>query len=266
MQIKAFNPLPSAIRFWFIVICLGQSLFVFYILLVYYKSTVLGNLEKWNTVNSHFYIQGDITGNLVFAVHVAFAAVITILGPMQLVPALRARVPRFHRISGRIYIASALLISMAGIYLTWVRGAVGGPVMAVNITANGLIIIICACFTILRARQRRFKAHQQWAVHLFLGMSGVWFFRVFFMLWMLIHQAPVGFDPATFTGPFLTALSVLVYIIPQGIAAVYFHVKHTGTSAQRALFALFVFIVAIGMAVGSMGAAVGMWMPKIWAD
>lgn len=263
MNKKAAHPLHYAVRLWFIVICLGQSIFAYYILMQYYRNTALGDLEKWNNVNPHFYDKSDLTGNIIFGLHVALAAVITILGPLQLVPSLRARVPRFHRISGRVYIASAFLVSVAGIYLTWVRGAVGGPVMQLMISANAAIILICAYFAIRSAMERRFKVHQQWAVHLFLGMSGVWMFRVFLMLWLLIHRAPVGFDPKTFTGPFLTVLAVTVYIMPQAIAAWYFGVRGSGPAYQRTVFATFLTLVSLGMAVGSFAATMGMWMPRV---
>ncbi|WP_341834363.1 DUF2306 domain-containing protein [Chitinophaga pollutisoli] len=255
--------LRIAARLWFAVTCLGQAVFAYYILMHYGRSAALGQLETWNAVNPHFYVHGDVRGNIIFGLHVAFAAIITILGPLQLVDALRARAPRFHRVSGRIYIVSAILISAAGLYLTWVRGAVGGPVMAVAITMNGLIILGCAILTIRNAMQRKFAAHQQWAVHLFLAMSGVWFFRVFFMLWMFIFRAPVGFDPGTFTGPFLTGLSVFVYILPQGIAAVYFHIRRNGSSLQRALFSGFLVLMALGMGLGSVAATLGMWLPRL---
>lgn len=255
--------LRHAARLWFAVACLGQAVFAYYILMHYGRSAARGQLETWNAVNPHFYVRGDMTGNIIFGVHVAFAAVITILGPLQLVDALRAKAPRFHRVSGRIYIGAAFLISIAGLYLTWVRGAVGGPVMAVAITINGLIILCCAFFTIRRAMQRKLAAHQQWAVHLFLAMSGVWFFRVFLMLWLFIFRAPVGFDPGTFTGPFLTGLSVFVYVLPQAFAAVYFQVKRSGSRGQQAGGAGFLLVVALGMALGSVAASAGMWLPRL---
>ena len=47
------------------------------------------------------------------------------------------------------------------------------------------------------------KAHREWAIRLFLVVSGVWFFRVFLMLWLTINQGPAGFDIETFQGPAL---------------------------------------------------------------
>lgn len=263
IQAKAIPLFRNVTRFWFVVTFLGQLIFAYYILMLYYRSAALGDLEKWNTASPHFYIKGDVVGNLIFGLHVALAAVITILGPLQLIGAIRNKAPRVHRICGRIYVFSAFIISSAGLYLTWVRGAIGGPFSAVGISINGLIIIVAAFFTIRHAMQRNIKLHQQWAVHLLLAVSGVWLFRVFFMLWMLIHRAPVGFDPETFTGPFLNALAVFVYILPQAVVALYFKAKFSGSAYKKLAFSLLLFVITIGIALGTTGAISGMWLPRI---
>src|SRR5262245_61882838 len=127
-------------RFWFVVTFVGQLIFAYYILMLYWRSAALGHFEKWNTANPDFYVKRDVVGNLVFGAHVALAVVITVLGPLQLIPAIRNKAPKFHRISGRVYIFSAFLISTAGLYLSWVRGGVGGLFSAVGISINALII------------------------------------------------------------------------------------------------------------------------------
>ncbi|NII27429.1 DUF2306 domain-containing protein [Pseudoflavitalea sp. X16] len=262
-QTVAVHLFRNVTRFWFVVTYLGQLIFAYYILMLYWKSTALGDFEKWNTANPHFYMKGDRVGNLIFGLHVALAVVITMLGPLQLVTWIRTKAPRFHRISGRVYIFSAFLISIAGLYLTWVRGSVGGLFSAIGITFNALIIIVCAFFAVKYAMQRKIKLHNQWAVHLLLAMSGVWLFRVFFMLWMVIHRAPVGFDPETFTGPFLNALAVLVYILPQAIVAFYFKAKFSGSPSTKWAFSLLLFVITIGIVIGTIGAVRGMWLPRI---
>ncbi|WP_276479825.1 DUF2306 domain-containing protein [Paraflavitalea pollutisoli] len=253
----------SIVRFWFVVTFLSQLVFAYYVLMVYWRSIAARNWEHWNTVNSHFFVRSDRTGNLVFALHVFFAAIVTLLGPLQLVPQIRSRAPRIHRWCGRVYISTAILMGLSGLYLTWVRSAIGGLQMSIAITFNALIILTTAFFAIRYARARNFKLHQQWAVHLFVAMSGVWMFRVFFMLWMVIHQAPVGFDPDTFTGPFLTALAIGVYIFPQAIVAWYFSARQTYIRWITWGFTLFLLLTTLGIFVGTIGATLGMWLPRI---
>lgn len=262
-QKTASKALRNITRAWFIVSFLGQLLFATYVILLYWGSIAQANYEKWNLVNSHFYVKGDTMGNSAFAVHVALAAIVTILGPLQLINQVRIRAPRFHRISGRIYIVTAFIMGLSGLALILFRGAIGGPFTAVSISINALIILVTAFFTIRYAIQRKIKQHNQWAVHLFVAMMGVWMFRVFFMLWMLIHQAPVGFDPKTFTGPFLNILAVFVYIFPQLIVYLYFRARSSAAPAQKWSFAALLLLLTLGMAVGSFGATMGMWLPRL---
>lgn len=252
-----------AVRSWFVVVFAGQMIFAYYILMLYWKSAMVGNLEKWNTATPHFYIKGDIIGNVVFGLHVAIAAIITILGPMQLIPKIRSYAPKFHRVSGRVYVFSAFIISIAGLYLTWIKGSVGGLVGSIVISINAAIIIVSAWFTIKNAIRRNISLHNQWAVHLFLGMSGVWLFRVFLMLWLAIFKAPVGFDPDTFTGPFLNALSVFVYIFPQVIVIFYFRAKRSGEPGLKWAFSALLFLITLGIGMGATAATMGMWLPRI---
>src|SRR6187399_3196709 len=86
---------------WFVVFLLGQLIFAGYIILLYGRSAVLGNYDKWNTTVPRMYIPGHFMHNALFGVHVAAAALISMAGPLQLIPQLRAYAPRYHRIAGR---------------------------------------------------------------------------------------------------------------------------------------------------------------------
>lgn len=253
----------GTVKFWFAVVLTGQMIFAYYILMHYWRSAMQDHFEKWNSVKPGFYIKGDVIGNAIFGLHVALAAVITILGPLQLITKMRIYSPKFHRISGRIYVFSAFLIAFAGLYLTIVKGAAGGRFASVCISINAMIIMTCAFYTIKTAIQRKIDLHHRWAVHLFLGMSGVWLFRVFLMLWLAIFQAPVGFDAKSFTGPFLNLLAVFVYIFPQVIAAFYFHARRSEKPVTRWTFAIFLMIITLGIAIGTAAATMGLWLPEL---
>ena len=260
---KTTRFLNLSTKAWFIIVFIGQLIFAYYILSLYGKNGIQGNLEKWNAQTTHGYKVNDLLGNVIFGIHVALAAIITIGGPLQLISMVRNKFPKFHRINGRIYFTSAIFISLAGLYLAWVRGAAGGLTGAIFITINGLIILLCAVNTLRFALTKQFGIHYKWAVRLFLAMSGVWFFRVFLMLWLVIHQAPVGFDPETFEGPFLNALSVLVYVLPVGFAELFYRAKSSNNSSIKFTMSLFLVVLTIGTAVGIVAATMGMWLPVL---
>jgi uncharacterized membrane protein len=259
----SIRALGISTRIWFVVAFIGQMIFAYYIISLYGKSGVHGNFEKWNKATPHGYQVNDLLGNFIFGLHVALAAIITIGGPLQIIPQIRSKIPTFHRISGRVYIILAFIISFAGLYLSWIRGSVGGLIGSIFISINAIIIMVCAANAIRFAMKRQFDVHQKWAIRLYLGMSGVWFFRVFLMLWLVIHQAPVGFDPETFQGPFLNFLYVLVYIMPQVFVEMYFQAKESENKNFKFGMSAFLFIVTLGMVVGIFAATMGMWLPRL---
>jgi len=251
------------VRSWFIVFFLGQAIFASYIILLYWRSAALGHLERWNAPTPGLYIEGATLHNTVFALHIGIAAIISLLGPLQLLPALRQYAPRFHRISGRFYIFFAFAIGIDGLLLIWRKGAVGGTTDHVIISINAVIILVCAFYTIRYAVKRELATHRRWAVHLVLGMSGVWLFRVFLMLWLMVNKAPVGFDPDTFTGPFLTVLSIAVYVFPQVMVWWYFQVQQARLVGAKWVFSIVLLCITLGMLIGVFAATMGLWLPRV---
>lgn len=251
------------VKTWFVVALIGQLIFAYYILMLYFRSGIQGNFELWNSASPHGYVEGDSAGNTGFGLHVMIAALVSILGPTQLIPKLRKALPKLHRISGRIYIILAFLISVAGLFLMIHRGPIGGMLPVVFNVGNALIIMVSAFFTIKFARQRKLMIHRQWAIRLFIGMSGVWFFRVFMMMWLSIHQAPVGFDPETFTGPFLDVLAFMVYVFPQIIVQFYFEAQKSKKPAMKWGFSSTMVLIILAMGFGIFAATMGMWLPRL---
>lgn len=260
---KSLQFLRTSTNIWFIVVFAGQLIFALYILGVYGVNGIAGDFERWNANTPRGYVRGDLLGNIFFGTHVALAAVITIGGPLQLSKQLRMKFPKYHRISGRIYVYSAFLISFAGFYLSWIKGSIGGITGSIFISINGLLIFIFAYYAIQQAVNRQFTEHRKWAIRLFLAMSGVWFFRVSLMLWLTIHQAPVGFDPETFQGPTLNMLYVLCYIFPIVFAELYFRARESSKASFKSLTAVFILLLTVGIAIGTFSATMGMWLPNL---
>lgn len=248
---------------WFAVFLIGQWAFAIYIVLHYWRAAFFGQFDRWNMVGPELYVKGASFRTAIFGLHAMFAAVVSIIGPLQLITGLRRYAPRFHRVCGRIYVCFAFGIALDGLVLIWRGNATGDMLSHVIISVNALIILICAVFTIRTAIERNIPAHNQWAVHLLLAMSGVWFFRVFLMLWLTIFGRPVGFDAGSFTGPFLTVLGLLVYIFPQAVAWGYFHARTSQSVGRQVGFSSLLMLIAGGMAVGLFSAILGMWLPRI---
>ncbi len=257
--------LNGSAKFWFSTVLVGQAIFSYYIVMLYYMATVNQDLERFNKVMPGGHIEGDSLGNIAVVVHVLFAAIITVGGLMQLMPIIRSKWPAIHRWNGRLYVTTAMIMSLSGMFMVITRTEkiVGGLTGQVAIMINGAIIVLCAVMAFKYARMRKIAQHRIWALRLFLAVSGVWLFRVGMMAWLSFHGKPVGFDPVSFTGPFLTVLYFTVYILPLFILEVYLRSQRSLSGSKKLATASLVILISFIIMLGVFGATMGMWLPRI---
>ena len=254
----------AAAIFWFVVVALGQLFFAGYVAGFYGRVTAAGHPERWNDVMPHGYVAGDLFYNLVIGLHLAFAFVITVGGLLQLVPAIRRTVPALHRWTGRAYLVAAAIMACGGLAMVWLRGGAAGDFpQHVAISINATIILACAVTAWRHARARRLDRHRAWALRLFVAVSGVWFFRVGLMAWIVIHRGPAGFDPQTFSGPFLTALAFGVYVLPVGVLELHLRAQRTRGGGAKYAMAAALATLSLATAVGVAAATAFLWLPRL---
>ncbi|HEY9101762.1 DUF2306 domain-containing protein [Chitinimonas sp.] len=248
---------------WFVAVVVGQLFFVSYLLAFYGRHALAGQLTAWNKVVPHAYRPGDLVGNTAMAVHVTLAALVIAGGLLQLLPWLRQRLPAVHRWNGRLYMVGALLAAGAGLYMVWFRGAVGDLSQHLGLSLNALLIFAFVALAWKAASQRHLDAHRRWALRLFMVVSGVWFFRVGLMFWIMLNHGPAGFDPDSFTGPFLTILVFADYLLPLLVLELYFLAQRRASTWLRLGTAGLLTGLSLAMAGGAAVAAVGMWLPRM---
>lgn len=247
---------------WFVIAVLGQLIFTVYVAMFYGGAALRGNLESWNKVLPHGYIAGDAFGNAIVAAHIFLAVLVNIGGALQFIPQIRTRFPRFHRWNGRIYLSAVCLASVAGLMMVWGRGAVGGFIQHIGISFNAVLIILFAALSLRYALMRDFASHRRWALRLFMVVSGVWFFRISLMLWLVLNKGPAGFDPKTFEGPFLYFLSFANYLLPLLFVEIYIRVKEAGRTAQQ-IYGIVLLALSFLSLGGVAAATMLMWLPRM---
>jgi len=250
-------------RVWFVSAAIGQISFVVFILAFYGSRIVSGNNAAWNDRSLiDGYIVDDIFGNSMFAVHVLLAAIMTMAGIVQLIPRIREYLPIVHRICGRIFLLTACLLAIGGLWLTWLRGTYLHISGAYAITIDAILILIFATLTVKNAILRNISTHQHWAMRLFLAANAVWFLRVSIMAWVIIAQGPVGMNK-DMSGPVDMFMIFACYLIPLGIYEIY----RLAVSASVAWFKLatasLVFLAAGFTVLGVFGAIAFMWLPSL---
>lgn len=246
------------------VLLAGQGLFTGYVLASYGRTAVTGDVARWARFSATGWVPGDTRGNTAMALHVLVAVLVLTAGALQLLPIVRRRAPIVHRWSGRVYVTGCMIGALTGLALVWGRGTVGDLPQHVAITINAVLLLGCAALAWRTARARRFDAHRTWALRTWLVANGVFYFRILLALWLVVHQGPVGFDPKTFSGPFLTALAFTVYVAgPLLLLEGYRAAERSGRAAVHVGASVVLALVAVVCAAGTAAAAVVFWAPRV---
>lgn len=240
---------------WFSAAVAGQGMFVLMILAFYGRRTATGNFAGWNDKPLiKGYVPGDQAGNMMFALHVLLAAIVTVGGLLQLIPAIRRQAPALHRWNGRLFFAIAGFMACGGLWLTWIRHTYLSLISGFAVSLDALLILLFVAIAWKRALARDFTAHRQWALRTFMVVNGVWFLRVGIMGWILITGGGLGMNKH-FSGPADILLQFGCYLIPLALLEIYFQAK---TYAG--------WLLALGtgfMMIGIGGACAFMWWPYI---
>jgi hypothetical protein len=259
----ADTTLKSAARFWFAVTVLGQVVFAFTVASFYALTALRGDYHKWNFTNG--YVPGFSMGNTAVLMHVASAVIIMLAGAVQLVPQIRNHFPVFHRWNGRIYMLTAVTLSVAGLYMTWIRGSVGDLSVHLGSTLNAVLIWLCGGMALRYALAHDFKTHRRWALRFFLVVSASWFFRIGFFLSFLVFKGPFGFDPVTFRGPFLTFMTFAQYLVPLAVLEIYLRAQDRPGALRRMATAGMLFVLTLVMVAGLFAVGMAQWVPQVKA-
>jgi uncharacterized membrane protein len=259
----ADTTLKSAARFWFAVTVLGQVVFAFTVASFYALTALRGDYHKWNFTNG--YVPGFSMGNTAVVLHVASAVIIMLAGAVQLVPQIRNHFPVFHRWNGRIYMLTAVTLSVAGLYMTWIRGSVGDLSVHLGSTLNAVLIWLCGGMALRYALAHDFKTHRRWALRFFLVVSASWFFRIGFFLSFLVFKGPFGFDPVTFRGPFLTFMTFAQYLVPLAVLEIYLRAQDRPGALRRMATAGMLFVLTLVMVAGLFAVGMAQWVPQVKA-
>lgn len=246
---------------WFAAAVLGQGAFVWMILVHYGGRTIAGDFAGWNTKPLiKGYVAGDTLGNVMFAAHVLLAAIVTLGGLMQLVPAIRKRAPALHRWNGRLFFVVACVLALGGLWLTWVRQTYLSLISAVAVSIDGVLILAFVTIAWRLAMKRDFAAHRRWALRAFMVVNGVWFLRIGLMAWVLITGGGLGMNDSL-SGPADIVLQFGAYLIPLAVLEAYFRGQESRRPAVRRLAGGLILLATLFTTLGVAGAVAFMWGP-----
>ena len=250
--------LRAAARFWFAVVVIGQLLFASSVAAFYGRAAGRGDFDAWNRLMTHGYVPGEPVGNAAVGIHLASAVVIILGGALQLLPQIRTRAPAFHRWNGRVYIAAAFMVSLAGLYMLWFRGTIGDLSQHLGQSLDGVLIMVCAIAALRAALARDFRSHGRWAMRLYLVVSASLFIRA-----GLILSLPLGISATASTGWFFTMLSFGQYLVPLAVLELYWRARDHAGALGRVAMATGLSVLTLLLGGGIAGATMSLFLPDL---
>jgi uncharacterized membrane protein len=250
----AESALKGAARFWFVMAVIGQWAFLYYIVAFYGHSTFTGNFQAWtkNKFLHKGYIAGDTAGNLAFAEHALLAAVIAFGGALQLIPQIRTRAIAVHRWIGRVFMVTALGLSVSGLYISWLHGPFPKIRDEIPINLNAVLIIAFAVLAWRSARAHEISTHRRWALRTYLVANAQWFTRVGFMAWIIVTRKLFGMGNS-FDDSFFRLWGFGCFLVPLAVLELYLRAKESPNPSPRFAMASALVVLTLLMGVGIFG-------------
>lgn len=254
--------LSVAAGLWFATAAFGQTAFAAFILAFVLPRLASGDLPGLND-KPHItgYVSGDSWGNTHLLAHLLLGALMTLSGLLQLLPALRRGWPALHRWNGRMFMSAALITTLSGFYLTWIRGSQLSLGSALTTSANGVLILLALTLAWRSARAGDFARHRRHALRTYLLVNGVWFLRLGLVLAGLLLAA-FGYSLRV-DGPAFLVVSLLSWALPLAVLELYFAAQRSAKASLKHGVALLLGILALMTAGGALAAWLFMWAPRL---
>ena len=142
-----------------------------------------------------------------FAAHIVFGGAALLLSPIQLSGWVRARIPRLHRVTGRVVLFSIVVAGTGGLLLAGVN--VAGPVGTAGFGALAVLWVTFALLGLRAILRRDVMAHRRWMLRTF----AMTYAAVTLRLWLLALVPLLGdFRSAYLLVPFLCWVPNLVVV------------------------------------------------------
>ncbi len=164
----------------------SSAIFGAYILAFYGGAVQDSTPELWNTTLPRLYERATPLAAVGIGAHFAAGAVLLLLGPVQLIGAIRTRAPTIHRWTGRFYAFAAFAAGFGGLSFIALKGTVGGAPMTTGFSLYGALMVVCSVETVRNAMMRRMVIHRAWAIRLFALAVGSWLYRMDYGFWTLL--------------------------------------------------------------------------------
>jgi uncharacterized membrane protein len=121
--------------------------------------------------------------------HMVPGLLFMLLAPLQFIPSLRRRHPRFHRMNGRAVVALSLALIPSGMIFAFAHPYVGFREQVPAVFYTGLYLC-CAAMGLRSVRRRDFLRHREWMIRVYAFGLGIYSIRVWYWLFLHLTRQP----------------------------------------------------------------------------
>ncbi len=164
---------------------------------------------------TYIYTPGGPFVNIAIFSHMILGGVAMVLAPVQLSSRIRMRLPRLHRVTGRVIVGASIAVALGGLAYIALRGTIAGPLMDLGFALYGGLMLGCAVQVLRLARAGDFERHSAWALRLFVLVLGSLIYRLHYVVWFILTGGAWSADDLT--GPF-DKVQYFAFYIPYLIA------------------------------------------------
>ena len=144
---------------------------------------------------------------IAFYTHIVFGGLALLLSPVQLSSRVRARVPRLHRVNGRVVLVAIALAGTAGFLLSWFNTA--GPIGTAGFGTLAVLWVVFAGLGLRAILGGDVAANRRWMLRTF----ALTYAAVTLRLWLIALIPLLGdFASAYALVPFLSLVPNLVVV------------------------------------------------------
>ena len=204
----------------------SAAIFGAYIILFFGGMAARGTTACWNEALPALYDANLPLAALALGSHFITGGILLLLGPIQLIGAVRRAVPALHRWLGRTYVLSAGLAGLGGLGFIVSKGTIGGPLMNVGFGLYGALMVLAAALAYAHARAGRYEAHRGWAIRLYALTVGSWLYRMEYGFWFLT-AGKLG-HTSHFTGSFDAVMMFFFYLPNLAVAELFIQARYAG--------------------------------------
>ena len=167
---RGANPLDGALRLLRGLFIWGGFAFLIIFGLLFLQRDSLKYLDWSEAVYQRFWPQ-----RVGLAIHVLAASIALLVAPIQFSTRLRKRWPVFHRWTGWIYVACALVSAPVSFHLSFFSAC---TMCVPPFAIWSVLFLIVTVLAVLMALRRNFEAHRQFMIRSWVLMNGFVFVRL----------------------------------------------------------------------------------------